>query len=223
MEPLWSLYNKFEKLRVDDLKTEHVRIVLLAIPSRRMGDWFACREGDLRWQPIAEIVEFYEDVRALKGLNPHELSLPRAAGDDVHGGGGSGGPERRRGQTLPQAAKRVPEHRPLFEDDPERDADELNVITSRTKERRSAQRYQRTLSFAVRIGEKSFVAETRDISISGLSLSEPLPKWVGKEFRARLQHAGKSVRIACIRVSTNKVQFLDADAWEIIRNWIVNW
>jgi hypothetical protein len=202
------MYNKSEKLRIDGLKTEHVRIILLSVPTRKMENWFACREGDMQWRPIGEITEFYEDTRVLKG-NPEST--------------GAHTKKTSKPKTPPVHAKRE-ERRPLFEDM----ADEILyaedvVLTSRVKERRSTPRYPRKLDFSVRIDDKSFKCDTHDISMHGLSLNEPLPRWVPKTFNAKLSHAGSDVRIRCERVTDSKLQLINSESWDVIRKWIVKW
>ena len=211
MEPLWSMYDKIEKLRIDGLKTEHVRIILLGVPTRRMAHWYACREGDMQWRPIAEISEFYDDVSVFKG-----------ALEDV-------APEQKatKAPTKPTAPplKRAPDpRRPLFEEAPHSPEEaDLGMMTTNVKERRSTRRFARELEFSVKSADGSFQCLTHDISTQGLSLKEPLPRWVGKKFRAKIAHGGSVVRLICEQVSTNKLRIVDADSWEVIRQWIVMW
>lgn len=200
MDNLWSMYNKVEKLRIDDLKTEHVRIILLAVPSRRMADWYACREGDMQWSAISEIPEFYEDVRVLKGL-PEESPPPKPA--------------------TPPARKVDPPRRPLFEEAPSDPTAPIDMATTRVQERRSARRFPRGLQFALKQG--GFTCTTRDVSIGGLSLSEPLPKTAGRTFRCTLAHEGTVVDLTCERVTDTKLKVLECESWDVIRKWIVNW
>ena len=195
----WSLYNKEEKLRIDDLKIEQVKIILLSIPTARMGDWYGCMEGDLHWQPLVAISEFYEDVRELKG---NFQAKPELA-------------------PLPQSSRR-----PLFEDGPHEEPSgepSLMVDFVQTKERRTARRYSRQLIFKVIQGEKSFQSATVDVSMAGLSLAEELPDWVGKNFRAELTLNKTNVLIQCARVDNKKLKLTDADSWDVIRKWLVNW
>jgi hypothetical protein len=64
----WSLFNKEEKLRVDDLSIEQIQTIMLAIPSSKMPSWFAWRDGDMSWQNIADFPEFFHAARAGKKL-----------------------------------------------------------------------------------------------------------------------------------------------------------
>lgn len=203
MEKPWSLYNKVEKLRVDDLRTEHVKIILLAIPNSKMSDWYACHDGDIHWQPISAISEFYEDVRQLKG--GHDQTEPQA--------------------TDPAPTPAPVKRRPLFEDAPEGLITDpaLVVDTSQTKERRTARRYPRKLVFNVVQNGQKFESETSDVSMSGLALAKPLPSWVPKTFRAELTLNQTSVRVMCARVDSTKLKLMDADSWDVIRQWLVNW
>lgn len=204
MQKHWSLYNKVEKLRVDDLKTEQVRLILLSIPTAMMPNWYACQEGDLHWQLISDIPEFYEDVRVIKGESIPAMEEPS-----------------------PPARKPAPPRRPLFEDvapellttDPA-----LMVDKSETNERRSARRYNRSLMFTVINGGKSFQSETVDISMSGMALAAELPNWVPKTFRAEVGISEREkVRVLCRKVRDKKLKLMEAESWELIKKWIVNW
>jgi hypothetical protein len=210
MQRPWSLYNKEEKLRIDDLKSEHVRIILLAIPTVRMSDWYACQEGDVHWQPIGEIPEFYEDVRQLKGKNAADAKVYQA-------------PVEEKSQPfVPKSQVR----RPLFEDAPEGLNDTgktLQVDLARTKERRTTRRYTRQLMFKVSKNGKKFECETEDISMAGVSLLSPLPDWLPNSFKAELHFNKSKVKVMCARVSATQLKFVDAESWDVIRSWIVNW
>lgn len=247
VEPLWSLYNQLEKLRIDDLKTEHVRIILLAIPTRRMGQWYACREGDMTWQLISDIPDFYEDVRAMKGLSPAgEAQSDKAVAEEVKKadmletrgfkqamltekpkalsakGALKAGPKPSKPPTIKSGHN---ERRPLFEDASTdfNQSSGLNIVSSPIKERRSARRYPRSLAFVVRHKDQIFETKTKDISIGGISLSEPLPAWIPKTFRAKVSHNKQIVRVICSRVTESKLRIVEAESWDVIRSWIVKW
>lgn len=199
MHKCWSLFNKEDKLRIDDLTVEQVRTILLAIPSANMRDWFACREGDVNWQALVDISEFYEDVRVAKGTSYLETEKPTAASP-------------------------TPARRPLFEDPPEQPTEAtLQVEAITTKERRSARRFSRRLTFRVFLGSKKFECSTVDVSMGGFSISEPLPEGLGKNFRAELSFSGVDMNVLCSQVSEKQLKLLEAEAWDVLRQWIANW
>lgn len=206
----WSIYNRIEKLRVDDLSPEQVKLILLAIPTTKMQEWYACQEGDLHWKPISDIPEFYEDVRRLKHATLTDEEA-KALGTFQ--------------PPTPASPKVENKRRPLFEDPPAdlKTDPALMVDTSQTTERRTARRYPRKLMFKVIQGGQSFQSETEDISMSGVSLTQNMPAWVPKTFRAELASDRGNVRVLCTRVDDNKLKLMDADSWDIIRQWIVNW
>lgn len=231
MQRPWSMYNKTEKLRVDDLKPEHVKIILLSIPNSKMNEWYACQEGDLHWQPIGSIPEFYEDVRNLKGNALAPKEQPREVDlEDDNSPLEAQKPAKKAPASIvsenESAVKKQDARRPLFEDfdgDLLKTDPALMVDTATTKERRTARRYQRNLTFKVIQGGKSFQAETEDISMSGLSLKDKLPEWVPKNFRAEISSNKSNVRVLCVKVDDNKLKLTDADSWDVIRAWLVNW
>lgn len=219
MQRLWSLYNKDEKLRIDDLTAENVKIILLAIPTGKMTEWFACQEGDLHWLPIATIPEFYEDVRQIKGVS----FAPKMAAGAEHMSVPSTPSKTAPEPIHPVPMKPTEERRPLFEEAPDETAKTLQIENEETNERRSARRFPRQLTFLVSKAGKTFEGETVDISMSGLSLKSPLPDWVTKTFRAHIELNGQTTGVLCLRVDDRKVKFLEADSWNLIRLWIVNW
>jgi len=215
MQKPWSLYNKEDKLRVDDLTTEHVRIILLATATSRMSHWYACQEGDIHWQPISAIPEFYEDVRQIKGVpededRDREITLTPAA-PLAH-------------DPAPPVQKSV-QRRPLFEDAPaELKTDPtLQIEKANIKERRTARRYPREITFRLKFDDKVFECKTLDISMSGLSLEQPLPEWAPKSFPAELEMNKTVVRVLCSKVSAQQMKIKESSSWDVIRAWIVNW
>ncbi|MGE4130061.1 MAG: PilZ domain-containing protein [Bdellovibrionales bacterium] len=198
MKGTWSLFNKVERLRIDDLRTAQVKIILLAIPTRKMKDWVACRSGEIHWRSLRDIAEFCDDVQAIKG----EATVMR-----------------------PAAGEAKSARRPLFEDPPleMESAPTLMVEKQTVKERRSARRYNRQLEFAIQIGENAFSCETVDLSMNGLSLAEDLPDWVPPIFRAHLAHNEQVSKIRCERVNSIQLKILEAESWDLIRRWLVNW
>jgi hypothetical protein len=216
MELLWSLYNRNEQLRIDDLKTEHVRVILLAIPTRKMAEWYACRGGDIRWTPLLEVPEFFEDVRAIKGISPAPGAQTEPIAINSSGRAVAGSDIV---TTVQKEARR-----PLFEDvSPEQWTTRgLEMEKESIKEKRSARRYPKRLQFSAKTTTQKFHCETLDISMNGLSLDQELPKWLGKKFQAKLEHGGLAVRIMCERVEDSRVKISKAESWDIIRTWIVN-
>ena len=229
MDAFWSMYNKQDKLRIDDLKTEHVRIILLSIPTSRMQDWYLCREGDIHWHPVTDVPDFFEDVRALKGENSEAKEKPeQPTNRKPKGRPRVGTPKAEASEDNTNLLlKRKPSssRRPLFEEAAQEDLQtktRLKVITSVIKERRSARRYSRSVLFMVEQGSQAFSSQTRDISLSGLALENKLPTGLPKTFRASLHYKEQSVGVLCARVSANKIKILEADNWNVIRKWIVN-
>src|SRR5665213_4129700 len=120
MQKCWSLYNKEEKLRIDDLRIDQVRTILLAIPSSRTHEWYACREGDLHWQSLSDVPDFYEDAMTQKG---HALPAPKKSAEE----------------PTQKASAKAP-RRPLFEEGVDDLETTLQVEAVVTKERRTARR-----------------------------------------------------------------------------------
>jgi len=196
MAKYWSLFNKEEKLRVDDLSIEQVRTILLSIPSSKIREWYAWREGDVNWQSLDEVPEFFDDARAAKGV--------------AHVSSPASGAEKRR---------------PLFEDSPPDVSTEitLGIETVPTKERRSARRFTRRLIFRMSVGENDFECETDNISMAGISLAQTLPPGLSKTFSAELRLQGERLGVLCSQVSDHQVKILEAEAWDKLRQWIANW
>jgi hypothetical protein len=200
MQKCWSLYNKHEKLRIDDLRLDQVRTILLAIPTSQMAHWYACREGDMQWQSLSDIPDFYEDAREIKGESL-AASMPAT-------------------KAAPQAPRR-----PLFEDGAVVNEAEttLKMESTRVKERRTARRYVRNLNFQATFNGVKFSCETKDISMNGVGLKTNLPADAPKTFKAKLVLDGATVKFLANRVTDSTLKIVDADAWDLLRNWMVNW
>ncbi|HAG91208.1 MAG TPA: hypothetical protein DCL41_05020 [Bdellovibrionales bacterium] len=212
MISLWSLYNTVEKIQIDDLKTEQVKIVLLSIPTSRMKDWVVLKKGTVNWQPLAVHPEFYDDVNDLRGQV--ELNVPADP------------------TKISQENKKPapPDRRPLFEDvdlDAEQTLSIMDAGNYSVKERRSARRQNRSLKFEVIHGGKHFETETKDISMSGMSLKDPLPEWLTKEFPAKLHLGNQVIDIRAIRARKGKsdtaLVIVEANPWALLRTWVVGW
>lgn len=207
---LWSLYNSVDKIQIDDLKTEQVRIVLLSIPTTRVKDWMICKKGDLHWQSILSVPEFHEDVRDLRG-DTQNLSSDHL-------------------EPKSKTPSAPPHRRPMFEDidiDSEETLSVMGGDEMHVKERRSARRYHKKLKFSVIQGGRSFETETLDVSMSGMSLEESLPEWTKKKFPATVSFNGHHLKLIVERVAEdhggNKIQIVDADHWDVLRSWVVGW
>jgi hypothetical protein len=98
----------------------------------------------------------------------------------------------------------------------------LMVDFSATKERRSARRYTRKLGFRVQIGANTFLSQTLDVSMNGLSLETELPPWIPRSFQAQLSLNQDVISIQCEKVGPKKLKLTGSDSWDLIRRWIVN-
>lgn len=211
MVTLWSLYNSVDKIQIDDLKTEQVRIVLLSIPTVRMRDWMICKKGEIHWQSILSVPEFHEDVRDIKG-DTQNLSSEHY-------------------QPQGKSSPAPPQRRPLFEDIDLDSEETLSVMGSEekfdVKERRSARRHNKRLKFSVIQGGKTFETETLDVSMSGMSLEDALPEWTKKQFPATVSLQGHHLKLVVSRVAEDKdgkkLQILEAEHWDLLRSWVVGW
>lgn len=214
MITLWSLYNSNDKIQIDDLKTEQVRVILLSIPTSRMKDWMICKKGTLHWQSLMENPEFYEDVRDLKGdsgqINAETFQSPQKG----------------------SAQKPSPnQRRPLFEDIDLDSEETLSLMGStqqkEVKERRSARRHHKNLTFTVIQGGKTFETETQDISMAGVSIEDALPEWAKDEFGASMSFKNDKVKVRVARVHDDKtgtkLKIIAADHWDVLRSWVSGW
>lgn len=215
MERSWSLYNKVEKLRVDDLKSDQVRTILLAIPASQLANWYACQEGDLHWVPLRQVSEFYIDLPTLQHEDIAvfvEPRMPQAAGHDIRS-------DAARAVTHSKTKSR----RPLFEDPPEDliSNPSLEIVKAETNERRSARRYSLQLLFRVSLEGQVFETNTVDISLGGLSVKDNIPTWIPRTFRAELSSQRGSINIVCKKVSSNQIRLMESDSWDLLRQWLV--
>ena len=215
MERTWSLYNRVEKLRVDDLRPDQVRTILLAIPPSQLSNWYACQEGDLQWVALESVSEFYMDSMA----NRQKASaLPKASGDDS-----SNETPDFNDVILPVSRAKTNQRRPLFEDAPDNViAGDFEVKSEDREDRRSSVRYPRKIEVRIVLGKKVFSTHTLNISMGGMKLAQELPDWMPRTFRAELALNGQSVYVFCKKIGPDQVRLMESDSWSMIRQWLVN-
>ena len=197
MELSWSLYNKIERLRVENLSTAQVRTILLSIPTRRLDQWYACASDQLRWLPLADHATFFEDVRVFRGAEAAgHLQIARAPA-----------PLKLVGAPPEAPAEWI-------------EGSDFDLSTLALSERRAARRVSRRCEFVVAGGPGEFRSLTKDLSFGGLSIETALPAWVPKTFRATLSTAGKTAEILCTRVSDSNFQIVESDSWPVLHSWL---
>lgn len=218
MQSRWNLYNKEDKLRVDDLTQEQVKTILLAIPSSRMAHWYACRGGDVHWHCLTEIPEFYEDVRAFRGVQDDAPTAPpQVAASPTQ-------PKQSSPPPVPGNEQKETNQRALFEAG-DLTSPTLAVELANTRERRSARRYKCRLEFKVIQGGKSFLSETQDVSMTGMALKDGLPTWLPKTFRAQVSLNGQALSIVAARIDkadSTRLKIIESESWDVLRRWIAN-
>lgn len=214
MERTWSLYNRVEDLRVDDLRPDQVRTIMLAIPPSQLSNWYACQEGDLQWVALESVSEFYMDAMANRQKS---TPLAKAAGDD------SGTPDFN-GVILPVSRSKTNQRRPLFEDMPENvEAPDFEVKNEEDREeRRTSVRYPRKIAVSAVVGTNTFSTHSENVSMGGMKTVHPIPDWLPRTFKAQLSLNGQTVNVYCKKIGAQQVRLMDADSWEIIRQWLVN-
>lgn len=212
---LWSLYNEEEKLRIDDLTAQQVKIIMLAISSRRMQEWYACPQGKMAWLPLAEVEEFHQNSIETETV---EVPLQKASG-----GGYSAPVNTSRPEPKPTPTKSKPKLAAVetVEID-NRSSPTLMVDLTQTKERRSARRYARKWRFKCTINDQIFTCETVDVSVTGIKINTALPQWVPKVFKAEITLGMYSIEILCERVSSKKIKISGTENLDLLRRWIVN-
>ena len=215
MITLWSLYNSVDKIQIDDLKSEQVRIVLLSIPTVRMKDWMICKKGELHWQSLLQAPEFFDDVRDLKG-DTENISLNDLSTQSR--------PDKFKSQAPPT-------RRPLFDDINLEAEQTLSLMDQgsniEVKERRSARRHNKVLGVEISGQAEVFETQTQDVSMSGMNFKDPLPDWVKKKFSISLSFKGRSMKVLCERIdgdsSQTKARILEVEHWEVLKDWVVGW
>jgi hypothetical protein len=189
---------------------------MLAIPMAKMSLWYACREGDLQWQSLTDVADFYDHANKIR----HTATPTEEVTETATASGVTNGP------PAPKKSKsKAGPRRPLFEEpaEPTKTDRTLTVETTNVKERRVARRFVRNLKFAMANGSDKFECVTLDVSMAGLSLKDDLPADTPKSFRAELRLNDGRVKILCNRISDRSAKILEADSWDLLRQWIMSW
>lgn len=201
----WSLFHRNTNNQLNDLRTSQVEAIYAAIPEKDRPQWVIWKEGFKAWKPFTEFPVLLRDLRTTK---PSESPQP---------------------PPIPKQKIELSERE--IEDEI---AKELSIKLEKRgyarDENRKTNRFTGIFKVRIKIGENIFETNTRNISMVGMLLAKPLPKWVPKYFTVELiSDEGKSPKIdlLCSKLQNgagenDRIRIESNDNCEILRQWLVN-
>jgi hypothetical protein len=174
-EILWTFCNSETSFQSDEMSFEKAIEFAKQIPFAEREFWFAWQTGWEDWKALLDVEQFKEHVRIVSKPPPlpprrHQVETPAAVATVEKASTSSHLNQEALDAMMPPPA---PQPVPVAE---RRRAEEKAEPEKRQFERRRFPRYQIRFRVIIRTEELTFRTFTKDISLGGLSLENPLPE-----------------------------------------------
>lgn len=184
---LWCLIDARTKKMVEGLLFDEARAVVSSIDSEALEFWFAWRDDWADWRRVNEIEGLTEMIFRQSDVAPPAAPSIDAGTTNYNVG--------------PQGLARLPD---------EVEAAEISINT-KTKTKimgettnaeftvRTKRRFKKRYQISVEIDGQSFSSFSRDISVGGINLEDPVPDWVQGFFKVRIgkPNSKKQIELRC--------------------------
>lgn len=176
--PLWYIFNAVDGTHLDQLTYSEGRIAVAMIRPEERFQWFAWRQGWEAWRPLTATPELTATLTGeKKGDSPAPPASPKLTKKELR---------RLRiissiDNVTPTGDKHLPQLPSMSAVSAFEVEGHTNTLTGDEKTEGESRRYgRRSARFRVEIvsGQRHFVSYTRDISLGGIRLEDPLPEWV---------------------------------------------
>ncbi len=200
----WSLYITFEGLTLESLDLSQVLAVVKSLDESSRQAWLVKRPYETQWRRLDDMPEIYEHV--------------------------SGQISRFQGQVLPKAVGEsyAPNiETPLVIDWSDSDLRTLSTMKpheSTGSERRGARRFTQELTVRIVGSTQVFESHTVNISMTGLSLADPLPDWIPRRFSAYLLRNGQAIPFFGTQLSSGnskRIRVTHVELKNLWRKWVL--
>jgi hypothetical protein len=183
---LWCLYDNVNKRVIEGLLFDEARAVISSLETEVLEHWWAWRDDWADWKAISEVAGLTEIIyRASTTKYPDPSTLGQVDARTI----------------APQGLHTVQETS-LADLSVAKIESEESDISNVTFTLRSSKRFKKRYSVYIELDEKMFKSHTRDISVGGLNLEDPLPSWVQGHFKVRIGKPNnkKQIELKCCLV-----------------------
>lgn len=186
---LWCLFDIRSQKVIEGLLFDEARAVVSSLATEEVEHWWAWRDDWADWQPVSGVEGLTEIIYRAAPTKYPELPT---------------GSQQSNRELAPQGLyipREIKVETTQVESENENSAELSNV----TFTVRSKRRFKKRCTVSIEIAGQKFQTFTQDISVGGLNLEEPLPAWVGSEFKVRIGKLSskKQIELKCCLVEEN--------------------
>lgn len=171
---------------LEGLLFDEARAIISSLDSEKLAHWWAWRDDWADWRPACEVEGLSEMI--FRGLNTKPPELPQ---------------EVYKSEKLLDPSEVAPQGFTMAASVQKND-DELQ-ISNVTFTLRAKRRFNKRLSVTIEHDQNVFKTFTKDVSVGGVQLEDPLPDWLSGDFKVRLGKPGSKTQIelACTIIENN--------------------
>lgn len=185
---LWCLHNTVSGLKLQGLLFDEVRAIASSMSATEQAKWAVWKEGWPDWRLLTDHEGLVERLqRPLSIASPPPIPETWVKGDgaqsvDDH-------------LSVVRASEQVATSGSVV------DPGEINLVDNAIPFEsvsfvpRKSQRFKKRYEVTILFGGQEFQTHSIDVSIGGLRLEEPLPPWVGLQFKLRMKRPGAKNRV----------------------------
>jgi len=188
---LWCLYDNSKKRVIEGLLFDEARAVISSLETEVLEHWWAWRDDWADWKPVSEVAGLTEIIyRASATKYPDPSTLGQVDSRLLAP------------QGLHSVESTSIEDLSVAKLSDANSKDEESDISNVTFTLRSSKRFKKRYTVYIELDEKMFKSHTRDISVGGLNLEDPLPSWVQGHFKVRIgkPNSKKQIELKCCLV-----------------------
>ena len=177
---LWCLYDESKNRVIEGLLFDEARAVISSLETEAVEHWWAWRDDWADWKRVGEVEGLTEIIyRASSTKYPEPPTLSEVDSRLI----------------APQGMHIVDEATPLEDLSIPKVNAEVNEPSNVTFTLRSTKRFKKRYLITIELDQKIFKSYTRDISVGGVNLEEPLPAWVKGHFKVRIGKPNTKMQI----------------------------
>lgn len=190
---LWCLYHTVSGRQLQGLLFDEVRAIASSMTGEEQAKWIVWKEGWPDWRGLKEhegLVEFLQRPLSIASPPPvpetfvNDPSVSNSVIDD------------HLSVLKPIETEAPPTLEKFSTDEPIINlVDNAIPFESVSFVARKSQRFNKTYEVTILFGGQQFKTQTIDVSVGGLRLKEPLPSWVGLQFKLRIKRPGAKNQI----------------------------
>lgn len=198
-EQLYSLIDKSDSHRIDELTRSEIKIIARSISPRRLPRWFIKPDSATDWVPLKKFLESIGSMSAPVAVG-HSGPPPTPGNEDF------------KFLKLKKAVDHVSE-KSIVLDSVER------------LDRRGSRRFHHKIKVTIYLGPARFETMSTAVSMTDILLSDAVTVPISSTVDAKLEYQGKTMKVKLSPIGqqpTSKFRIDWMDSPDLLRTWLLN-